>query len=376
MLNARVAVMLGCFMFALAACGETDPPAAPPPPALVVHPGAGADAFGAYAGEVRAREESPLSFRVPGKLIRREVDTGIRVRAGQVLAVLDPGDLRLQAQAAQAKLAAAEAELARVRDDRDRYSRLVKQQLISQSAYDGQLAAYKAAEAQVRAVRAESEVALNQAGYAQLRAPSDGVIASRQAEAGQTVSAGQTIYTLAADGGREVVISLPENRYRDVRVGQPVLVELWSTPGERLPGQVREIAPAADPQTRTYAARIALEAAAASQVELGQSARVYMAATDAQPALALPLGAVQRGPDGRSAVWVMDPATGKVASRTVVLGPYGQQEVPVVSGVSAADWVVAAGGHLLREGMQVAPVDRNNRPIAASTPTNPQAKAE
>ncbi|UOV06738.1 efflux RND transporter periplasmic adaptor subunit [Pseudoxanthomonas sp. F37] len=350
-------------MAGLAAC-SADTPAESPRPALVVQPGGGADAaLSAYAGEVRAREESPLSFRVGGNLIRRNVDAGARVQKGEVLALLDPGDFALQAQAAQAQLAAAEADLARARGDRDRYAKLVGDQLISRSAYDAQVAAYKAAEGQARAARAQMDVMRNQEGYSQLRAPRDGVIASRQAEAGQVVAAGQTIFTLAADGGREVAIGLPENRIREFSVGQAVMIELWNAPGQRLPGTIREIAPAADAQTRTYATRVSLVGDAVQQVELGQSARVYVQENGAKAALKLPLSAVQRGEDGKTSVWIVDPATGEVRARSVQLGRYGESSVPVLAGLKASEWVVAAGGHLLREGQTVAPVDRNNRPL-------------
>ncbi|MEO6517420.1 MAG: efflux RND transporter periplasmic adaptor subunit [Pseudoxanthomonas sp.] len=349
----------------LAACGGKPEFKEVPRPVLVVHPGGGAQAaFSAYAGEVRAHEESPLSFRVGGNLVRRDVDAGTQVRKGQVLAVLDADDLTLQAQAAQAQLAAAEADLARARGDRDRYAKLVAEKLVSQSTYDAQNAAFKAAEGQARAVRAQLNVARNQAAYSQLRAPHDGVIASRQAEAGQVVAAGQTIFTLAADDGREVAISLPESGIRDFKVGQPVLVELWSAPGERLPGVIREISPAADAQTRTYAARVNLVGDAAKAVELGQSARVYVQDAGAAAALSLPLSAIQRGPANATAVWVVDRATGLVKSQPVQLGRYGETDVPVLKGLTAADWVVAAGGHLLREGQAVTPVDRDNRPVA------------
>ena len=349
---------------AVVACGGKPENTEAARPVLVVHPGGGAQAaLSAYAGEVRAHEESPLSFRVGGNLVRRNVDAGTQVRQGQVLAVLDADDLTLQAQAAQAQLAAAEADLARARGDRDRYAKLVAEKLVSQSTYDAQNAAFKAAEGQARAVRAQLNVARNQAAYSQLRAPHDGVIASRQAEAGQVVAAGQTIFTLAADDGREVAIVLPESRIRDFKVGQPVLVELWSAPGERLPGVIREISPAADAQTRTYAARVNLVGDAAKAVELGQSARVYVQDTGAAAALSLPLSAIQRGASNATAVWVVDPGTGAVQSQPVQLGRYGETDVPVLSGLKAGDWVVAAGGHLLRQGQAVTPVDRDNRPV-------------
>jgi len=195
------------------------------------------------------------------------------------------------------------------------------------------------------------------------------VIATRLAEAGQTVAAGQTVYTLAGDAGREVAIALPESRIRQVVVGQQVLVELWSAPGQRLPGRVREISPAADPQARTYAARVALDGDAAGAVELGQSARVYMQEQGEAAALSVPLSAVQRAADGKPAsLWVVDPKSHRVHLATVQLGAYAEDAVPVLGGIDANAWIVAAGGHLLREGQLVAPVDRDNRPVLEAAP--------
>ncbi|MFC5576702.1 efflux RND transporter periplasmic adaptor subunit [Lysobacter niabensis] len=349
----------------LAGCNSDAKPAEPTRPVLVIHPGGGADAaLTAYAGEVRAREESPLAFRVGGKLVRREVDVGAHVRAGDLLAVLDAGDLAAQARAARAQLAAAEAELGRARADQARFAKLAGEQLVSRSTLDAQNAAATAAQGQVNAARANLDVASNQAAYTQLRAPHDGMIATRTVEAGQVVGAGQTVFTIAADGGREVAIALPESRIRDFRVGQPVAVELWSAPGQRLPGTIREIAPAADTQARTYAARVDLVGEAAKAVDLGQSARVYVQENGARAALTVPLSAIQRGAGNATAVWVVDPATHKLHLTPVQLGAFAETTAPVLSGVRPDAWIVAAGGHLLREGQPVAPVDRDNRPIA------------
>lgn len=353
----------GLLALMLAACGKQDVEPAAPIPVLVVQPGTvSGQEVAAYPGEVHAREESPLSFRVGGNLVKRHVDAGQRVRKGDLLAELDAADFASQASASQAQLAAAEADLVRARDDQKRYATLAQQQLVSQSTLDAQTAAFKAAQGQANAARANLAVARNQTGYAQLRAPADGVIASRQAEAGQVVGAGQTVFTLAADGGREVLIALPESNIRDYKVGQQVQVELWNAPGQMLPGTIREIAPAADAQGRTYATRVSLAPEAAAEVELGQSARVFAAAGRAGTQQ-VPLGAVLRGTDGRASVWVVNPADGAIKATPVTVGAYGPDAVPVLSGVAAQDWVVAAGGHLLREGQVVTPVDRQNRPV-------------
>ena len=193
----------------LAACGGK--PAAPSPrPAMVTRATSGAGALEAYAGEVRAREEPPLSFRIPGKLTRRLVDAGSRVTAGQALAELDPVDARLQSEASRAALLSAESDLALAKAEMTRYQNLADKQLVSRSLYDARVAQLKAAEARVRQARAQNSASGNQVAYSVLRAPRDGVISQRLAEAGQVVAAGQAVFLLAADGEREVAIAVPE----------------------------------------------------------------------------------------------------------------------------------------------------------------------
>jgi membrane fusion protein, multidrug efflux system len=357
-------MLMGVF---LAACGNREQVAQPPRPVLVVRADAAvgpvADGLSAYAGEIRAREETALSFRVGGKLIRRVVDVGDRVRRGDLLAELDPGDLRLQVQSLQAQLTAAEAQLARARADHARVASLAKDQLVSRSSLDQQTAALRAAEGQARAARAQLDLSRNQASYSQLRAPQDGVISSRQIEAGQVVEPGKSVFALAVAGGREVAFALPEATIRDFVVGQPVVIELWSAQGQRIPGRIREIAPAADAQARTYAARATLDPALSQRVDLGQSARVYIPAAQNAVAMRLPLSAVHRGDKGATVVWVVDSKAQKARRAPVSIGPYAADGVAVLAGLKPTDWVVVAGGHLLHEGQAVLPVDRSNRPI-------------
>lgn len=351
---------LAVMLPALAACGNGTPAQAPDRPVLVAKPTVAAGTGLAFPGEVRAREESPLAFRVGGKLVRREVDVGDHVARGDLLAMLDPADLATQVRAAQARLAAAEAQLKRAAADRARYASLADGQLVSRSALDAQEAAWRAADGEVRAARAAAELAGNQAAHARLVAPADGVIAARHAEAGQVVAAGQPVFSLAADGGREVAIALPESLVGAFAVGQPVEVELWAAPGERLGGRFREISPAADPVARTYAARVALDAADAQRVALGQSAKVHVPGRGGL--LSVPLSAVQGGEGGGATVWVFE--EGRVRAVQVRTGAFGADTVPVAAGIGPDDWVVVAGGHLLRDGQQVSAVDRRNRPVA------------
>ncbi|MBJ9976036.1 efflux RND transporter periplasmic adaptor subunit [Pseudomonas sp. S75] len=356
--HALPAVPLACVLLLTACSAEVAAPPAPRP-ALVIQPRAALAAAESYPGEVRARFEPALAFRIAGKVSKRLVEEGQRVKANQPLAELDPQDVRLQLDATRAQLAAAEANLALVRAERDRYQRLFERQMVSHSLYDNAENLYRAGLARLKQAKAEMDVAGNQAAYAVLRAPQDGVVAQRLVEVGQVVAAGQTVFTLAVDGEREVAIGLPEQQFTRFAVGQPVSVELWSHPGQRLAGRIRELSPAADPRSRTFAARVAF-ASAQSPAQLGQSAKVYIA--EGQGAsLAVPLSAVS-AEQGQAYVWRVGPDN-RVQRAPVRLGAYGAERVPVLAGLQADDWVVAAGGHVLREGQQVRPVDRSNQGV-------------
>ncbi len=344
----------------LAACGNGEPVEVAVRPAMVVQPQLSGDLMDAYPGEVRARLEPELAFRIGGKVSKRLVEVGARVKKDQPLAELDPQDVRLQLEAMRAQVAAAEANLQLVRAERDRYKTLLGRNLVSRSQYDNAENTYRSGEARLKQVKAEFNVANNQAGYAVLRASEDGVVARRMVEVGQVVAAGQTVFTLAADGEREVLISLPEQAFERFKVGQNVAVELWSQPDQRFSGRIREISPSADPQSRTFAARVAFTEGKVP-AELGQSARVFIAHNGEVP-LAVPLSALT-AEKGQPYVWVVDPKTSTLKRTNVQIGPYGEKTVPVLEGLQGSDWVVAAGVQVLREGQQVRPVNRDNRTV-------------
>lgn len=344
----------------LAACGNGEQAAQSIRPVMVVQPQPAAESMDTYPGEVRARLEPELAFRIGGKVAKRLVEVGQRVKKDQPLAELDPQDVRLQLEATRAQVAAAEANLRLVRAERDRYQKLQARNLVSRSQYDNAENLYRSGEARLKQIRAEFDVADNQAGYAVLRASQDGVIARRMVEVGQVVAAGQTVFTLAADGEREVLINLPEQAFERFKVGQTVAVELWSQPDQRFPGRIREMAPAADAQSRTFAARVAFSEGKVP-AELGQSARVFIA-HDGEVPLAVPLSALT-AEQGRPYVWVVDPQDSTLKRAPVRIGAYGEKQVPVLEGLQAGDWVVAAGVQVLREGQQVRPVDRDNRAV-------------
>jgi multidrug efflux system membrane fusion protein len=343
----------------LAACGQEAAVPTTLRPAMVIQPVPSSQSMDSYPGEVRARFEPELAFRIAGKVSKRWVEEGQRVKANQPLAELDPQDVRLQMDATRAQVAAAEANLQTVRSERDRYKTLMERQMVSRSQFDNAENLYRAGEARLKQLRAELTVADNQTSYTVLRASQDGVVAKRLVEVGQVVAAGQTVFTLAADGEREVLISLPEQNFTRFKIGQPVSVELWTQREQRFPGRIRELSPAADPRSRTFAARIAF-AAGKIPAELGQSAQVFIESEQAVP-LAVPLSAVT-SENGVHYVWRLE--SGNTLKRVPVrLGPYGQESVPVLDGLAASDWVVAAGVHVLHDGEQVRPVDRQNRVV-------------
>ncbi|MBM7335260.1 efflux RND transporter periplasmic adaptor subunit [Alcanivorax marinus] len=346
----------------LAACSSPETPQdAAPRPALVVQP-QGADALmDIFPGEVRARYEPELAFRIGGKISRRLVTVGDRVEQGQPLAELNAEDVGLELDAARARLASARADHQLAASELDRYRPLLERGVVSRSQFDNVESRFQAAEAQLKQARAQMDVARNQAGYAVLEAPENGVIARRLAEAGQVVAAGQTVFVLAVDGDREVRIDLPEQDVDRFQVGDEVTVELWSRPGDTFPGHIRELAPAADPASRTFEARVAFDNDPVG-AELGQSARVLVHGANGEDTLSLPLAAVTAD-DGQPYVWVVDPASRTLRKTPVKTGAYHAERIPVLDGLAADAWVVAAGTQVLREGQKVRPVDRQNRPV-------------
>jgi RND family efflux transporter MFP subunit len=339
----KPSVLLLALASVLSGCGKESAPAIESAkigqPALTQVVGAVvSDSGNVYSGEIRARHETQLGFRIGGKIIERLVDAGARVKPGQVLARLDPADSSLQASSAQAQYQLAVA-------DAKRYRELLSKNFVSQSALDAKEAALKVA-------AAEAGMAGNQAAYATLRADHAGVIAATLAEVGQVVSAGQTVLRLAQDGEREVAIAIPETQFAGLKVGAPAEVSLWSDNNEatHLSGRLRELAPAADLASRTYAARVALSGAGA-RAALGMTAQVRFSNHDKRDKLIVPLSAIFQQGD-QSAVWVVA-ADHSVSLRQVEVAAYRDNGAVIASGVAAGERIVSAGVHKLSAGEKI-----------------------
>ena len=305
-------------------------------------------ASGLYAGEVKGRKESQLSFRVAGKIQERLVDAGARVAPGDPLFRLEPSDLTLSLERAASGVAGAEADLKLAQRNLERSRELYEQQAISRQAYDTQVAQYEAAEAKARSATATYGEGGNQLSYSVLTADRAGVVSAISGEVGQVVSAGQPVLTLVGDGEKEVEFAVPENRVQELFPGKPVQVSFWALPGMVVSGNIREVTPQADPVTRTYKVRVSL-VQPPEQVYLGMSASVAVEA-GAVLALRIPLAAVYQS-DGQSGVWVVQDE--KVHFRPVRLGEYGKNDVVVLEGLAAQETIVVAGVQKLSEGQGV-----------------------
>ncbi len=236
-----------------------------------------------FAGEIKARIETPLSFRVAGKLLERKIDVGDRVHKGQLLAILDSNDYQLAVQGLKAQLVAAQSDSTFLRDDLARYRELLAQQVISPPEFERHETAYTTARERAAALQASVAQAINQLDYTELHADRDGVVTALDVEAGQVLAAGQAVVKLAQLDEKEIHFDVPEHRLTGIQRQQDVNVSLWSDEQRLLKAKIREIASVADPASRTYRVKATLlEGLDAAQ--LGMTATVHI---EAPPLLVL-----------------------------------------------------------------------------------------
>ncbi len=358
-LNARrvpavMALISSALLVALAGCSKEAP--APTPERAVrtlLISETGGVMEREFSADIRARTESRLGFRVPGKVARRLVELGQSVRSGQVLGQLDPQDLRLQQDAARAGLAAAEANATQASSDLKRFTELKSQGFISEAELERHTTMARTAEASLRQARAQAGVQSNQTSYAALVADAAGVITSVDMEPGQVVNAGMPVLTLAHDGPRDAVFAVPEDLGQAVRglVGKKdaIKVRRWGT-SEWVAATVREVAAAADPVTRTFQAKADVGKAG---FELGQSASVaFNTPVRVSGGLRIPLYALAER-DGKSIVWVLDGKSMTVKPQQVITADITGNVVLVAKGLNAGQEIVTAGVHALNPGQKV-----------------------
>lgn len=361
---ARATLAAACTV-ALAACHREAEPSAPPAVvvALPVHADAGTGGALAvrYPVEVQSRYSNVMSFRIAGKLVERKVRLGDTVHKGEVVARLDPADSQKQAASAQASLDAAEHRLVFAKQQLDRDKAQAAQNLIATNQLEQTQDNYASALAGRDQAAAQLVVAQNNLQYNTLSADHDGWITSENADTGQVVSAGQAVYGLAWSGDVDVILDAAESDLGRIAVGQSASITFQALPGRRYDAKVREISPAADPQSRTFRVKLTL-AKPGDEVRLGMTGDAVLAAqapgtssASAAPTFTVPSTAIfhqQRNP----AVWVVRANDSTLELRPVSVRSYGEHTTTVVDGIHDGEQIVLAGVHMVYAGQHVKPV--------------------
>jgi RND family efflux transporter MFP subunit len=306
-----------------------------------------------FVGVVRARYETDLGFRVAGKIVARLVNMGDRVHAGDVVARLDPQDLKLQVQSADAELSAATTNLAQAAADLDRYATLRTSGWASVADFDRKKSAKGEAEGRLERARRALDLARNQLDYTDLKADADGVITATLVEAGQVVAIGQAVARLAHRGEKEAVVALPENWLGAARKSNAT-VRLWSDRERSFAATLRELSPQADAASRTYAARFTINDTD-DTVAFGMTATVTLARAGETQVARLPLSAILNRGAGPT-VYLVD-ESGALMQRPVAVASFTEDTALVTSGLNAGDKVVTLGVQKLEAGLKVRTIE-------------------
>ena len=359
--NAATLFALGSALL-LAGCYADATPAAPKSRAVHVEP-VRVESLGehhAYTGVVRARFETPMAFRVAGKLATRAVDVGALVKKGQVLATLDATDYNHGLAAASADVKAAETEVTRARGDVERAKYLFERGHVAQAQVDRVEATYRTAVERLTSAESQRAIAANRVEYTTLLADADGVVTEVAAERGQVVAEGRPVFSIARMGEKEAVVAIPENRVGDLAEMQ-ARVSFWSQPGKSFAAELRELSPQADPATRTYVARFRL-LEQPDRLDLGMTATIELSKPAAEARIRVPVSAIwYRG--SAAQVWRAH-ESGKLEAVPVTVRELGQESALVSGALADGDAIVTLGVHRLDESMQVRFANRVKREAA------------
>lgn len=306
-----------------------------------------------FVGVVRARYEIDLGFRVAGKIIQRAVNVGDRVRAGDIVARLDPSDIKLQVESAEAELSAATISLAQAAADLERYTTLRSNGYASIADFDRKKAAKAEAEGRLERAKRTLELARNQLGYTDLKTDADGIVTATLGEAGQVVPIGQPVIRLAQRGEKEAVVALPETWLAEARRSQAT-VRLWSDRERSFSAVLRELSPQAEAASRTYTSKFSIEDAD-DTVALGMTATVTLTQRMETPTARVPLSAVLNRGTGPM-VYLVDQG-GALTQRAVTVASFTEDAALITSGLSAGERIVTLGVQKLEAGLKVRTIE-------------------
>ena len=300
-------------------------------------------------GEISARVQSDLSFRVGGRIIERKVEVGAHVEAGDELARLDPKVQQADVEGAIAGVQSAEAKLRQVTSNFERQQELLKTGFTTQRDYDQAEQEYRSAQALLDSAKAQLSTARDNLAQTVLRAPSPGIITARNMEIGQVAQAGQAVFALAQDGPRDAVVNVQESIITR-HPKEDIEIALVSDPKIKARGEVREVSPALN-QAGAVRVKIAI-LKPPPEMTLGAAVSVSAHAQEREMAV-LPWSALYSD-GGKPAVWVVDPKTKEVALRRIGIEAYGNSDIVIREGLRPGDLVVTVGTQLLRPAQRVA----------------------
>jgi len=333
---------------------ETPPPSEARPVRTITIEGAAAGETVSLTGQIRAKDNENLAFRIDGRLVERPVHLGDEVKPGQLIGRLNPQDQLNAIHVAEAQLDLAQAKLVEAQKTFARQQELLKKGFTPHSLYDNAQQALLSAQAMVETNKAQLREAHEQMGYTELYADAPGVVTAVGAEPGEVVRAGETIAKVARQGGRDAVFDVPEQIFRTGPRDPVVEVALTNDPAVRATGRVREVSPQADPSTRTFEVKVGLnDPPEAMHLGSTVTGRIQLAAP---PGVEVPASAMAEA-DGRPAVWVVDPKKLTVSLRKVKVLRYDATSVVISEGLDRGDVVVTAGAQVLRPDQHVRLLD-------------------
>lgn len=337
---------------ALTACGaepeDTAPPIRPVRTVTIEKRTAGVPVV--LSGRIQAQDEAALAFRISGRMIERTVSLGDRVEPGQVVARLEPQNELNALRAAEANLRAAQGQLVEARAEFQRQQTLAERGFAARAVYDRARQARQTAQSTVDAAQAMLKNAQDQVSFTELRADAEGEVIAVGAEPGEVVQVGQMIVQLAREGGRDAIFDVPAQVLRSAPSDPQIAVNLTEDPTVLASGRVREVAPQADPVTRTFEVKIGLSEPP-PEMRLGATVTGRMD-VDAGEVIEIPAAALTQL-DRQPAVWVVDPASSTVAMRNVEVLRFAPGTVVVARGIDPGEVVVTAGIQALHPGQKV-----------------------
>jgi RND family efflux transporter MFP subunit len=304
-------------------------------------------------GRIEAEDEVALAFRISGRIIESDVKLGDRIKSGQLVARLESQNERNALRSAQANLVGAQGRLTQARNHFERQDTLLKQGWTTRVNHDDAKQAQQTAQSQVDAAEAQLKIAHNMVSFTELRADAPGVLTKLGPGVGEVVQAGQMIVRLARKDGRDAVFDVPAQVIRSAPSDPEVAVSLTENPAVVAQGRVREVAPQANPATRTFEVKVGLTNPPV-EMRLGATVTGRME-TDSAPVIEIPATALTSA-NSQPAVWIVDAGNSTVSMRNVDVLRFDQATVAVSGGLDTGEVIVTAGVHALHPGQKVRPL--------------------